>query len=78
MLKTIIKVRICRSTSLLWRDNCSFLFEKYLKLTPKTTKNPKLSIFQSFYAILVGILTEIKVRICCPVVFYGEVIAVFY
>ena len=35
---------------LLRRDNCSFLNEKGLKLTPKLTKNPKISIF-NFFAV---------------------------
>ena len=40
------------------RDNDCFLNEKYIKLKPKMTKNPKFSNFQSFYAIFVKFSTD--------------------
>ena len=39
------------------RNNCCFPDEKNLKLTPKVTKTPKISIFYSFY-VFCQILTD--------------------
>ena len=46
------------SSSVLWRDNCGFQVEKYLKVAPKKTKNTKFSNFQSFYAVVVKFMTD--------------------
>ena len=53
MLKTINMVQGLLSSRRFRRDNGCFFTEKSLKLTPKMTKFPKFSIFQSFYAFLV-------------------------
>ena len=53
MLKTINMVQGLLSSRRFRRDNGCFFTEKSLKLTPKMTKVPKFSIFQSFYAFLV-------------------------
>ena len=58
MLKTVKMARISCSVGFLRRDNWYFLIEKVLKLTPKMTKNPKLSFFRNFYAISVKFLTD--------------------
>ena len=50
MLKTFNEAR---------RDNCSFLFEKFLKVTTKMTKYPKFFNIQSFHAIFVQFSTEL-------------------
>ena len=52
LLKTLTLTQI-RFSGLFRRDNCCLLSEKGLKLSPKMTKNPKFSIFQSFHAIFV-------------------------
>ena len=53
MLKTINMVQGLLSSRRFRKDNGCFITEKSLKLTPKMTKVPKFSIFQSFYAFLV-------------------------
>ena len=47
------------SICLLWRDNCGFQVEKYLKLAAKSTKNPKSPNFQIFYAVFVKFMTDL-------------------
>ena len=58
MLETVIMVRLLCPVVLCEEKIGVFLFEKYLKSTPKITKNPNFSIFQSFYAILVKLWTD--------------------
>ena len=62
------------------------LERKCLKLTPKMTKIPKFSNFQSLYAFFVRFLTNFvdsnvlmvqQGKFGCPVVFCEEFIAVF-
>ena len=75
------------SSSLLWGYKWSFQLENYLKLSPKYTKNPKISNFQSFYAVFVKFMMDFvdwnvkkgvnKEKICCPVGFSEELIDVF-
>ena len=59
MLKTVKVTRITCPVGFYQKDNCNFLNEKGLKLTPKMTKKPtKLSCFRNFYAIFVTISTD--------------------
>ena len=68
------------------RVNCGFQVEKKLELGPNLTKSHKFPIFKNFMQLLskfrqtsrIGMLkTVIKVRICCAVVFFEEIIAAF-
>ena len=52
MLKTINLVQVCCPVGVS-EEIMAVLFEKSLNLTPKMTKVPKFSIFQSFYAFFV-------------------------
>ena len=57
LLKTVIKGRIF--CAVVFYEEIIALFElKNLKLKPKMTKNPKLSNFQSFYAVFVEFMTD--------------------
>ena len=83
MLKTFKKART-RCPIVFYEEIIAvFSNEQDLKMTPKMTKKPKFSSFQSFSAISVTISspwirmlkTFIRVKIRCPVVFYEEIIA---
>ena len=52
MLKTINIVQVCCPVGVS-EEIMAVSFEKSLKLTPKMTKVPKFSIFQSLYAFFV-------------------------
>ena len=53
-----VNIKKMLSSSLLWKDNCSFIKENDLKLTSKIRKNPKFSNCQCFDAGFVKLMTD--------------------
>ena len=53
MLKTINMVQVCCPVGVSEEIMAVFYLKKSLNLTPKMTKVPKFSVFQSFYAFFV-------------------------
>ena len=58
MLKTVKVTRISYPVGFSEKNYFYFLNEKGLKLKPKVTKNPKLSIFRFFNVIFVTFSTD--------------------
>ena len=86
MLKTVVRGRICCAIIFYEELIAVFKLKKKLELEPNLTKTNNFPVFKNFMQLLSKfrqtsriemLKTVVRVRICCAVVFYEEIIAVF-